>query len=163
MKSSMLKQSSLCWKSDFIAEPSIPRLTIQNSILNNLEQLRWGRKEHHKHLKQSNPRGFPSGVQRAFESPPIQRCLTWIPWQEANSCCVFCAVLPMPVIIVEAGTLTRFLVSFIVSGLAFLIGATITAPSRCVSNKHRSQHLHRIYSKRGFLYIASFPEGEYHL
>lgn len=163
MKSSMLKESRLCWKSDFIAEPSILRLTIQNGASTNLEQLRWGRKEHHNHLRQSNHWGFPSGGQRAFKSPPTQRCFNVIPWKEAHSCRVFLPPWQYPR---WSLTLAHSDVSWWASScLVWLspIGTTTTDPSRHVSNKHRIQHLHQVYSKWVFLYITSFPEGEYHL
>lgn len=161
----MLKQSNLCWKSDFIAEPSIPQLTVQNSRSNNPEQLRWWKKikRASQALEAVKPQRVSQRCSESFQVSSNTKMLNMDTMERGQQLLHICAVLPMLVIIAEAGTLRRFLVSFIVSGLAFLIGTTKTDLSRRVSNKHQFQHLHRVYSKWVFLYIVSFPEGGYHL
>lgn len=161
----MLKQSSLCWKSDFIAEPSIPQLTVQNSRSNNPEQLRWGEKikRASQALEAVKPQRVSQRCSESFQVSSNTKMLNMDTMERGQQLLHICAVLPMLVIIAEAGTLRRFLVSFIVSGLAFLIRTTKTDLSRRVSNKHWFQHLHGVYSKWVVLYIISFPEGGYHL
>lgn len=75
-------------------------------------------------------------------------------------------VLPTSVIVAEAGTLRCFLVTFIMSGLAFLIGTRITDPFWHVSNQHQLHHVHRVCSKGVFFFttsLVSLPEGKCYL
>lgn len=106
-----------------------------------------GKKRASQALEAAKPQRVSQWCSESFQISSNAKMLNMDTMERGQQLLRICAVLPTPVIVAEAGTLRRFLVSFIVSGLAFLIGTTRTDPSRHVSNKHPFQHLHRVYSK----------------
>lgn len=106
-----------------------------------------GKKRASQALEAAKPQRVSQWCSENFQISSNTKMLNMDTVERGQQLLRICAVLPTPAIVAEAGMLRHFLVSSIVSGLAFLIGTTITDLSRHISNKHRFQNLHRVYSK----------------